>query len=159
MSWLRKSMSAKAEKNMFFMFQQRQRVWFFPVCSFLPENTNLYVLQTKSAAVALWRSLYLPENVKTQQAPGWQSHLTSPPPSPVLHWQHCSIISSLYFSLECKRGFTAIFRLDRAGDEVKLKIYSIYSFIPISYRLTWTRQFTTFRACALCWNILIYKVE
>lgn len=94
MSWLGKNMWAKVEKIMFFMFQQRLTVWFFPVCSFLPENTSLYVFQTKSATVTLWRSLCLPENVKTQQAPGWRSHPTSPP-SPVLHWQHCRVISHI----------------------------------------------------------------
>lgn len=130
MSWLGKSMWAKVEKNMFFMFQQRPTICFFPVFSFLPENTSLCVLQTTSAAVTLWRSLYLPENTKTQQAPGWQSHLTP---------QHisCSALAALqsYFP-HCTSPWDATeisqLSLDwTARDEVELKTCPIYSFIPI----------------------------
>lgn len=140
------------------MFQQRPTVCFFPVFSFLPENTSLCVLQTTPAAVTLWRSLYLPENMKTQPAPGWQSHLT---PTTI----SCSALAALqsYFP-HCTSPWNAteISQLSlgwTARDEVELKTCPIYSFIPTSCRLTWTRQSRTFQVCAFCWNILINKVE
>lgn len=47
-------MSAKVEKKIrFHVSAETDSLFFFPVCSFLPENTSLSVLQTKSATVTL----------------------------------------------------------------------------------------------------------
>lgn len=84
-----------------------------------------------------WSGLRLPEPVKTQQAPGWQSGPTVPPP-PALRQRHCQVISHSTTPLEKQRDFTAVCRGDTAARaEVEPKSNRTHSPFHISCRLTY----------------------
>lgn len=161
MCWLGKNMWVKVEKICSSCFSRNQQSGFFQFAVFYLKTQvymfyrpNQQLLHSEGACISLraWKH-------SKHQA----GKAISPPHHHLLFCTGSTaelFFPTLYLTLECKRDFTAIFRLDTvARDEVELKTYPIYSFIPISCRLTWTCQSPTFQACVLCWNILIYKVE
>lgn len=115
MSWLGKGMWAKVEKNTFSSFSRDWQSASFQSAVLHPRTQVFVHYRPNQHLLRFWRSLHLPEGTTTQQAPGWPSHPTAPPPSPPRRRRHCQVIARVTIHLEKPERFHSYLHTGRSS--------------------------------------------
>lgn len=106
MSWLGKNNVGKSGKKHVLQVSAETDSLLLSILQFFTRKHEFRCATDQtSICSASERRLYLPKNVKTEQARGWWSDPTSPSSPPVLRWQHCKVISDIIVHIEKQERF------------------------------------------------------